>query len=119
MISPNPKYQHAAQLTIRRYQEYLQFEETNPARHEYVGGRWNTILEYAARGRCSDAGCVDVVLQSDRNSMKGAAPLPTFQLGFHFARGRKRLIARDRYERVDRFIVFVDSIETRLREVHR
>ena len=74
----------------------------------------NTLLEDTARSGGSDAGCINVVLQGNRNPMQWSASFPAPLLGFHFTRRCKRLLPRHCNEGINRLVVLVDSIETRL-----
>src|SRR5262245_50193531 len=78
----------------------------------------HAVLEYATRSSGSDAGCIDVVFQPDWNSVQWAAPLATLLLGFHFLGRCKRLLSRDCDNRIDRFVVFVDSRQTRFCQIN-
>ena len=65
-----------------------------------VFGRY-AVFEHAARGSRPNAGRIDVVLQRDGDAVKRPAPLAALLFGFHFARGRERLLSRDRDEGID------------------
>src|SRR4029450_1914360 len=80
---------------------------------------WNAVFEERAGARCLYAGCVDQILQADRNAVQWTTPITRADLIFRLARLGKRTFVHDCNERIDRWIELLDTCETSRRELNR
>jgi len=66
-----------------------------------------------------NAGCIDVVLQRDRNAMEGPAPFASARFSFHLPRSLESGIGGDGDECIDGAIQLLDPPQTRLSQFNR